>query len=48
MWDGEYEGDCELAEGHPGAHFDGMTTWRTDEYGSTDYYTIDLDEDAPK
>ena len=47
MFDGEYEGDCALPEGHDGAHCDDIgTTWRTDEDGSTDYDTIDLPADA--
>lgn len=29
-WDGEYEGDCELDEGHDGPHFDGVS-WYDDE-----------------
>jgi hypothetical protein len=45
MYDGEYEGECELVEGHAGAHWDGLTTWRTDDDGWTDYATIDLAED---
>lgn len=24
-YDGEYEGDCELAAGHDGPHFDGLS-----------------------
>jgi|GEM_PF-4501044 hypothetical protein len=24
-WDGEYEGNCELPEGHEGHHFDGLS-----------------------
>lgn len=26
-WDGEYEGECELAEGHEGPHSDGLSHW---------------------
>lgn len=29
-WDGEYEGNCQLAAGHEGCHFDNMT-WFDDE-----------------
>lgn len=29
-WDGEYEGNCELPEGHEGPHWDGMS-WFDDE-----------------
>lgn len=43
MWDGEYEGDCELLAGHEMPHWDGMTSWREDEHGWSDQ--IDLDED---
>jgi hypothetical protein len=28
-WDGEYEGNCELDEGHDGPHFDGRV-WYDD------------------
>lgn len=34
-WDGEYEGNCELAEGHDGDHFDGMS-WYNDDHERTD------------
>lgn len=29
-WDGEYEGECELPEGHGGPHFDGLS-WYDDD-----------------
>lgn len=29
-WDGEYEGECELPEGHRGPHFDGLS-WYDDD-----------------
>lgn len=29
-WDGEYEGECELPEGHDGPHFDGLS-WYDDD-----------------
>lgn len=29
-WEGEYEGNCELAEGHDGPHFDGMSWYDED------------------
>lgn len=36
-WDGEYEGSCELADGHDGNHFDGLS-----------YYDDDMNEqDGP-
>jgi hypothetical protein len=45
MYDGEYEGECERPDGHKPPHWDGLSTWRTDEDGGTDYEAIDLDED---
>ena len=36
-WDGEYEGDCERAEGHDGDHFDGMS-WYDDDMETRDYH----------
>lgn len=45
MYDGEYEGDCELPAGHDGAHWDGLSTWRSDEDGYADHDTVDLEED---
>lgn len=35
-WDGEYEGDCELAKGHTGDHFDGLS-WYDDEQENKDH-----------
>lgn len=29
-WDGEYEGTCELPEGHQGPHYDGMSCFDDD------------------
>ncbi len=29
-WDGEYEGTCELPEGHEGPHYDGMSCFTDD------------------
>lgn len=29
-WEGEYEGSCELAEGHDGPHTDGLSYWNDD------------------
>lgn len=29
-WEGEYEGECKLPEGHKGDHFDGLS-WYDDE-----------------
>lgn len=34
-WDGEYEGECELPEGHDGPHFDGMS-WYDDDNQEVD------------
>lgn len=34
-WDGEYEGNCELPEGHEGDHYDGMS-WYNDDHDNTD------------
>lgn len=34
-WDGEYEGECELPEGHEGDHFDGLS-WFNDDGEDTD------------
>jgi hypothetical protein len=34
-WDGEYEGFCELPEGHGGDHFDGAH-WYDDEMNDKD------------
>lgn len=34
-WDGEYEGNCELADGHEGDHFDGLS-WYNDDHECTD------------
>lgn len=30
-WDGEYEGNCELEEGHKGPHWDGLS-WYNDDW----------------
>jgi hypothetical protein len=35
-WDGEYEGDCELPEGHEGDHWDGRS-WYDDDGNMTGY-----------
>lgn len=35
-WDGEYEGNCELEDGHDGDHFDG-TSWFNDDNECMDY-----------
>jgi hypothetical protein len=35
-WDGEYEGECELPEGHEGDHYDGLS-WFNDDGENTDY-----------
>lgn len=29
-WDGEYEGTCELPEGHKGPHYDGISCFNDD------------------
>lgn len=29
-WDGEYEGECGLPEGHNGPHYDGLSWWNDD------------------
>jgi hypothetical protein len=29
-WDGEYEGECKLPEGHDGDHTDGLSWWDDD------------------
>jgi len=34
-WDGEYEGECELPEGHDGDHYDGLS-WYDDDGRCTD------------
>lgn len=34
-WNGEYEGECELPEGHAGDHFDGLS-WFNDDGENTD------------
>ena len=33
-WGGEYEGECELGEGHEGDHFDGLS-WYDDDGNQT-------------
>lgn len=35
-WDGEYEGECELPEGHDGDHWDGLS-WASDDGECVDY-----------
>jgi hypothetical protein len=45
MYEGEYEGECELPAGHDGPHWDGTSTWRSDADGFADYDTVDIDED---
>ena len=45
MYDGEYEGECELEIGHRGAHWDGLTSWRTSMTGDIVDGSIDLPED---
>ena len=35
-WDGEYEGNCELPEGHDGDHYDGLS-WFNNDNENTDY-----------
>ena len=35
-WNGEYEGDCELPEGHDGDHWDGRS-WYDDDGNMTDH-----------
>lgn len=39
-WDGEYEGSCELQEGHDGDHYDGLS-WYNDDGECTDHAHID-------
>jgi hypothetical protein len=34
-WDGEYEGNCELPEGHDGPHYDG-NSWYNDQMEEAD------------
>jgi hypothetical protein len=34
-WDGEYEGECELPEGHEGDHFDGISWFNDDGEDTT-------------
>jgi hypothetical protein len=34
-WDGEYEGNCELADSHDGPHFDGLS-WYDDDLDEVD------------
>lgn len=34
-WEGEYEGNCELPEGHDGPHFDGLS-WYDDDMEQVD------------
>lgn len=34
-WDGEYEGNCELPEGHTGDHYDGLSWYNDDEEDKT-------------
>ncbi len=34
-WEGEYEGECELREGHGGPHYDGMS-WFNDDNEQVD------------
>lgn len=43
MYDGEYEGECELPEEHGGAHWDGVLTWRTDAGGEVVWDSIGAD-----
>lgn len=45
MYEGEYEGECERPAEHDAPHWDGMTSWRTDKDGDTDWDTIDLPDD---
>jgi hypothetical protein len=40
-WDGEYDGNCGLPEGHEGPHFDGLS-WFDD-----DNHEVDEPEQAP-
>lgn len=39
-WDGEYEGECELPEGHEGDHFDGLS-WFNDDGHEVDPPVLD-------
>lgn len=48
MWEGEYDGECELPEDGHEVHWDGLTTWRTDEDGYPDFDTLDMPEDRKK
>jgi len=51
-WDGEYEGECELPEGHDGDHNDGLS-WYDDDGRNTDdehrhpYTTGDYQDGKP-
>lgn len=40
MYDGEYEGNCELVADHPMPHNDGVSTWETDEGGDVKWETV--------
>lgn len=48
MYDGEYEGDCELPAGHQPPHWDGLSTWRDYDFGGTDHDTVNLPEDMAR
>lgn len=44
-WNGEYEGECELSDGHEGPHYDGLSWYVGDgrwaeEVDPSDYYHI--------
>ena len=40
-WDGEYEGNCELLEGHTGDHYDGISWYNDDSEDKTDEHEAD-------
>lgn len=51
MYEGEYEGECVLPEGHDAdrpvterQHYDAVSTWRTDADGYADHDTVDEDD----
>jgi hypothetical protein len=41
MWDGEYDGECELAADHPPPHNDSISTWLTDENGDVIHASVE-------
>jgi hypothetical protein len=45
-WDGEYEGECELAKYHGGPHFDGLSWWDDDRNEVEAPAALGLDQDG--